>query len=245
MNLKSLVLAGIATAVFSSGAAASSITYSTPVGSTQAGLPVNAAATFVTSADTITITLSNLQANVTSVAQNLSDLLFTTNGGTTTSATLQSSSGTERTIAAGGTFTDGGVVSTGWGLDAGLPAGTIHLDDLNGFAGPAHTIIGPPDGGGVYSNANGGIAGNGPHNPFLAQTALFTLHVPGVTSDTLITSATFSFNTESGDNVPGCVGERCTPTTTTPEPATLTLFGSGLAFLGTRLRRKKAAAGVR
>jgi hypothetical protein len=228
--------------MFSSVAAASTITYSTPSGSLQGTLPVDASATFVTSANTITITLTNLEANVTTVAQNLSDLFFTTNGGTTTSATSLSSSGLERTVNSNGTFTDGSVVSTGWGLDAAA-AGTIHLDDL-GFAGPQHTIIGPPAGGGLYSNANGSIAGNGPHNPFLAQSVFFTLTVPGVTSGTQITSATFSFGTESGNNVTGrCVGDNCTPTAT-PEPATLTLFGSGLAFLGTRLRRKKAA-GVR
>jgi hypothetical protein len=188
--------------------------------------------------DTITITLTNLEANPTGVAQNLSDLFFTTSGGLTTSAVLTSSSGTERTVNADGTFTDGSTVATGWGLDSGLPLGTIHLDDLNGFDGPEHTIIGPSDGTGVYSNANGSILGNGPHNPFLAQTATFAIFVPGVTAGTAITSATFSFNTVSGDTVPGTCSRDC-GITVTPEPATLTLFGSGLAFLGARLRRKK------
>jgi hypothetical protein len=239
MNLKSLVLAGIAVASFSSAAAASTITYTTPVGSMQGVLPVDATATFVTSSGTIAITLTNLQANPTSVAQNLSDLFFTTSGGLTTSATISSSSGVERTVADDGSYTNGSTVSTGWGLDASA-LGTIHLDDLNGFAGPEHTIIGPPDGSSLYSNAQGSIAGNGPHNPFLGQTASFLLLVPGVTADTQITSATFSFNTTSGNNVPGTPSCTANCLTVTPEPATLTLFGSGLAFLGTRLRRKKA-----
>jgi hypothetical protein len=64
-------------------------------------------------------------------------------------------------------------------------------------------IIGPPDGSGNYSNANASIAGNGPHNPFVDQTAAFVLSISGINSDTIVTGATFSFGTTPGDNVPG------------------------------------------
>jgi hypothetical protein len=55
----------------------------------------------------------------------------------------------------------GSSVPTDWGIA------------LNG-ATPAHTIIGPAGSGG-YTNADGSIAGNGPHNPSLDRTATFTL----------------------------------------------------------------------
>ena len=58
---------------------------------------------------------------------------------------------------------------------------------------PADTIIGPPGPDGTYSKANGSIAGNGPHNPFLSSlTWSFELiPVPGDTGP--ITGVNFSF----------------------------------------------------
>jgi hypothetical protein len=90
---------------------AGTITYVTPSGATINGLPVDAEAVFTTGTDTLTITLTNLEANPTSVAQNLSDLTFTLSGGTITS--LSSSSGQEITVNSNGTFSPGSTVSTG------------------------------------------------------------------------------------------------------------------------------------
>src|SRR5690348_11018628 len=98
--------------LLASVAGAASITFDTPSGGTVGGLPVRATATFVTSADHLTITLANLGDNPTSAVQNLSDLSFVLSGGET-SGSLTSSSEQDRTIAANGTFTDGGIVSTG------------------------------------------------------------------------------------------------------------------------------------
>jgi hypothetical protein len=107
-----------------------------------------------------------------------------------------------------------------------------------GGAGPAHLIIGPPDGGNTYSAANGSIAGNGPHNPFLSESATFTITGTGITADTTITSATFSFGTTAGVTVDGVVAS--------PEPSSfvLTLCGIGVVVLvGTyRSRRHPAVA---
>ena len=206
---------------------ASTITYITPSGSSTGGGPVNASATFTTGAGTLSITLADLQANPTDVAQLLSDLDFALSNGATTGS-LTSSSGQEITVAKDGTFTTGSSVSTGWGVNNNVMGG-IQLDAL-GFVGPAHLIIGPPSGGGTYSNANGSIAGNGPHNPFLNQTATFNLSIAGVTAATTITSATFSFGTTAGVNVTG------TPSPV-PEPATAALLGLGLLVVGAARRK--------
>jgi hypothetical protein len=232
-NLRSLVLAAIAAAAFSSAASASSITYTTPVGATTSG-PVSASAAFTTGLGTITVTLTNLEGNPTDIAQNISDLLFTVSNDPTPTATISSSSGREISIDKDGNATTGSLVATGWGVE--IDGGQIHLNDL-GFAGPEHTIVGP----GPYTNANGSIAGNNPHNPFIDQTATFVLNVPSVTADSTITGAIFSFGTIEGINVTGICTSGCTPQPPpVPEPASLVLFGSGLALLGTRLRRKKA-----
>jgi hypothetical protein len=107
------------------------------------------------------------------------------------------------------------------------------LDALGaGGAGPKHTILGAPGAGGIYSNANGSIAGNDPHNPFLNQSATFTLNITGVTTNTTVSNVLFSFGTVSGNNVPGGGNN-----STVPEPVSLSLVGGGLLALG--LLRKR------
>jgi hypothetical protein len=197
------------------------ITYVTPSGSTINGLPVDAEAVLTTGTDTVTITLTNLEANPKSVAQNLSDLTFTLSGGTVTS--LSSNSGQEITVNSNGTFSLGSTVSTGWALaGSGTSTGTVEV--LGAATAPKHTIIGPPGGGGTYSDANNSISGNGPHNPFLNQTATFTILGTGITADTTITGAIFSFNSDRGFTV---VGQAV------PEPSSLVLSVIGLGLAGT------------
>jgi hypothetical protein len=212
-------------------AQATVFTYVTPTGSSTGGGPVNASATLTTGTGSVTITLTDLQANPTDVAQLISDLDFVLSNGATT-GTLTSSSGQQITVNSGGTSLLGSTGSTGWGLNNNVSGG-LQLDAL-GFIGPAGLILGPPGGGGLYSNANASIAGNGPHNPFINQTATFAVAVAGVTATTTITSATFSFGTTAGVNIGG------TPSTPgVPEPSSLALGATviGMAlFFGRRFR---------
>ena len=173
-------------------------TFSTPAGATAGGQPVNVTATFVTGFPFVQVTIINNQANPTNIIQAVSDLSFHLSSGT--SGSLQLSAGGERNIAADGTFTNGSVVDTGWALSN--VGSTFHLNVLGTAIGPAHLLIGPPDNSNLYSHANGSIAGNGPHNPFLAENATFFITDRGITADTQVSNVVFSFGTEAGRNVP-------------------------------------------
>ena len=212
-------------------AQASLITFSTPTGSTAGGGAVNATATFTTSANQLVITLTNLLADPGNVGQNLSDLAFNlsiTNPGS--SALTSSSVLALRTIASDGSYVDSNAgSSTGWALSS-TGGGGVLLNVLGTPVGPAHTIVGPPNGSNLYASANDSIAHTGgPHNPFIDQSATFTLSMVGVTSDTTVTAATFSFGTTAGDNVPGTSR---VPPNSIPEPASLLLMGGGVVLLG-------------
>jgi hypothetical protein len=196
------------------------------------GNPVSASAVVTTNdGGTVTVVLNNLFVNPVTVAQNLSDFSFVLSGTGFGTGTLASSSGQEVTIDGNGNAATGPTGSTGW---AGSGSGGTYLLNVLGTAiGPAHTIIGAPDGLGKYSAAKGSIAGNGPHNPFLNQTATFTFNISGVTAGTVVSSTIFSFGTTAGDDVSGCLvgGPSCT-STTVPEPVSLSLVGGGLLALG-------------
>ena len=210
-------------------------TFTTSAGLMSGGQPIDASVDITTGSGFITVTLHNLEANPTSVAQNLSGLLLTFDSNVGASS-LTSSSGQEVTVTSKskGGFVLGGTVSTGWSLSSPLST-TLFLNVLGTAAGPEHTIIGAPGTGPEYSHANGSIVGNGPHNPFLYESATFNISAASVTPGTEITGAQFSFGTTAGNNAVGIPRA-------VPEPASLGLIGMGLASTGVvrLLRRRKA-----
>jgi hypothetical protein len=175
--------------------------------------------------NSLTLTLQDTVVNPGDVAFNLSGFMFTLTGAT--GGTLVSSSGQERTVAANGTFTNGSTVATGWVFSAS--SGTFTVNDLaGGGAGPAHTLIGAPNGSNVYSNANSSIAGNGPHNPFLDNVITFNFSFSGgVNADTRPTNIQWQFGTTPGFS------------SSVPEPVSLSLVGGGLLALGLFRKRFK------
>ena len=203
---------------------------------TVGGQPVNVSAELTTGLGTIEVVLNNLQTNPTSVIQALSDFGFFIDGNTNPDATLGSNTGTALTVNGDGTFSTGASVSTGWSLSTpstGAFANGVYLNVLGTAIGPAHLILGPPNpAGNVYDNANGSIAGNGPHNPFLASGASFTINVAGVTSNT-VSGVIFSFGTTAGDNLR--VTARVVVVEVVegmPEPISMVLMGAGLITIG-------------
>jgi hypothetical protein len=176
---------------------ASANTWTTPDGATVGGLPVDASADINNIfGTTYIVTLNNLEANPTSVAQNLSGLSITFQN--TVVPIVPFYQGDAVTVGANGTATPNpGAIygeSGPWSttLNKSFTAAVAYANSAG------YSLIGPPGPDGTYSNGNGSIAGNGPHNPFLSS-LIWSFELIPVTGDTgPITGVSFSFLGSNG-----------------------------------------------
>src|SRR5262249_57126285 len=111
--------------------------------------------------------LTDLLANPKDVGQLLSDLSFTTNGGSLTGATETAASSSEITVAGDGSFTGptpiSGVATVGWPFAVNsATSGTLDVLAAGG-AGPSHLILGPPGCGDHYRAVKPSTPAHGAH----------------------------------------------------------------------------------
>ena len=197
--------------------AQTSITFVTPTNSKSDQYPVDASATFTVSAGKIVITLTNLEPNTVSQEQLITDLAFKLSGPLGYINSFSSSS-QDVTIKSNGSY---GLV-----VCVICPAGMKPGPQGEGIIGP-----------GPYQNGNSGIDKS--HNPFLYETATFTIYDKNITPGTTVTSAVFSFGTDFDLDLVNGVPKGMP---TTPEPQSMLLFGTGLLVVGGLLRRRLVAA---
>jgi hypothetical protein len=107
-------------------------------------------------------------------------------------------------------------------------------------SGPDQTIVGAPGATNTYADANGSIAGNNPHNPFLAINATFQIAGLGVTEQSEISNVVLFFGT-GPIPISAVCNDGCAPgVTIVPEPTSLGLLGAGLFGFASAQRMKRA-----
>ncbi len=215
-------------------------------GSTSAsgGHPLSANAQFAidADADTIQVTLWNLQADPTAAGQLLTGAVFNIRengvdlGDPAGANTIVSQIGTLRTVNSNGTWSDGGSTNElGWGFSYDSGAGGFLLNGLDNTGIPqeraSRQIIGPAGTGDLYNNANPSVTG-GSHNPHLAIVASWTLSGFGdLTENSRIANGVlFRFNTDGSIVRESQTIYEDSITSSVPEPASMLLFG--LTFVG-------------
>jgi hypothetical protein len=259
--LLSKIVQGLTFLVIASSASASVLTSQTTfvANGTQGGNPdVNSEAVFTFTNVTpttgiLTVTLTNLLANPTSVAQNITDFSFDLVGGNgvaivpscaTTCLTSASAPDGTVTLGSGAPTYAPTPIDPKWAVM--LSSGMFYLNGTGLIHSAAHSIIGPGDSSGNYTNAGGSLTGA--RSPFVYSTATFTFTLSNLPANFTIGQVNFAFNSSAGDNF-SCDADiaHCAPgsvlqdaaSVAAPEPVSFLLVGGGLLGIFS-LRRRRA-----
>ena len=246
-KFRSMAVAGIlglAGLLAAGASSASPIVFQTATGATAGGNPVSAQAVFALGTNTLEIGLGDSLANPITVAQLISGLSFALSNGLSIGS-LSSSGAYFIAVSTSGSFAAAGSGATSWLLQtgtSGFDLCEICANGINGSAGPAELIIGPPSSSNGYSAANRSIAGNAPHNPFINNVAFYTLDIPGLSSSDTISNVVFRFGTTFGEVTSDGVCTASCGGASVPEPGTLALFAAGLLGCALFIHRRRRAA---
>lgn len=188
------------------------------------------------SANSFTVTLTNT-GTIVDIASVLDGLKFTESG-TPTGITLNSIFATDGKVdCTASTNTTASCTDTSPGAQptsdwtATLSTATVTMAAGNGnhpFGVVNDTI-----------DANGNLDGlrNAQHNPYLEGPVIFGFTTTGETTIPTISNVVFQFGTQPV-NIDGVCTDGCTPRRV-PEPASLIIFGAGLAGMGLLGRRRR------
>lgn len=193
---------------------------------------VSATAEYTFTNNTLVIELTNNVINPKSVGQAISGIDFSVTGGLTGS--LVTKTGELINVGKNGVVASQGNVALDW-----LQLDGFYTTAL-GSSGPDQTILGQPDAVGLYSNANGSIAKNNPHNPFVRYRAILTYAIPGATDKSALKTFAFLFGT-GPERIPVTIDGGGQPSAV-PEPTSMALLGGGIGaiYLAGRHRKNKA-----
>jgi hypothetical protein len=236
MRISLPVVVGVVIGLAGAGMCAASTAEYQVISTDLAGDAVDATATFVLdSSGDLTLILSNEENGIKDVGQAITQIKFNLSD-LTGSAHTSSQTGDNVTVNTKTSLTDDGTgtLLNLWTASTSLP--TVTLSAL-GNGQPQSSILGPETSG-EYPDANGSIAGNSGHNPFVDTTATFTFTglggLAGANINSILSSVFINFGTAAGgDYIQGTF-------VATPEPGTIGLCLGGLGLLLAGWRRRRA-----